>query len=68
MMAQINSLIGIQLLERGKKLAMGYHANAAAMDSTSHHDESIFKSKCAAFRRSKRVKVSCSPEGKPKIL
>jgi hypothetical protein len=29
MMPQITSLSGIQLVQRGKKLAMGYHANAA---------------------------------------
>jgi hypothetical protein len=27
----------------------------------------MLKSKCAAFRRSKRVKVSSSPEGKPRF-
>jgi hypothetical protein len=53
MMAQINSLIGIQLLERGKKLAMGDHANAAPLEITSHHHKSALKWKCAAFRRSK---------------
>jgi hypothetical protein len=35
---------------------MGYHANAAAPGITSHHNESMLKSECAAFRRSKRVK------------
>jgi hypothetical protein len=37
---------------------MGYHANAASPDTTSHHNRSMLKSECAAFRRSKRVKVS----------
>jgi hypothetical protein len=46
---------------------MGYHANAAPLDNTSHHNKSMLKSKCAAFRRSKRVKVSSSPEGKPRF-
>jgi hypothetical protein len=62
MMPQITSLSGIQLVQRGKKLAMGYHANAAPLDNTSHHNKSMLESDCAAFRRSKRVKVS-SPEG-----
>jgi hypothetical protein len=66
MMPQIASLSGIQLVQRGKKLAMGYQANAAPLDITSHHNESMLKSKCAAFRRSKRVKGS-SPEGKPRF-
>ncbi|HZR06370.1 MAG TPA: hypothetical protein VFA61_11150 [Candidatus Udaeobacter sp.] len=37
---------------------MGYHANAAPLDNTSHHNKSMLKSECAAFRRSKKVKVS----------
>jgi hypothetical protein len=64
MMPQITSLSGIQLVQRGKKLAMGYQANAVPLDITSHHNESMLKSECVAFRRSKRVKIS-SPEGKP---
>ena len=66
MMPQITSLSGIQLVQRGKKLAMGYHANAVTLDNTSHHNESMLKSEWSAFRRSKRVKVS-SPEGKPRF-
>jgi hypothetical protein len=66
-MPHITSLSGIQLVQRGKKLAMGYHANAAPLDNTSHHNQSMLKSECAAFRRSKRVKVSSSPEGKPRF-
>jgi hypothetical protein len=45
-------------------LAMGYHANASPLDNTSHHNKSM---ECAAFRRSKRVKVSSSLEGKPRF-
>jgi hypothetical protein len=63
MMPQITSLSGIQLVQRGKKLAMEYQANAGPLDITSHHNESMLKSECVAFRQSKRVKVS-SPEGK----
>jgi hypothetical protein len=55
------------LLERGKKLAMADHANAAPPGTTNHPDKSILKSKYAAFRRSKKVKVSFSPEGKPRF-
>jgi hypothetical protein len=55
------------LVQRGKKLAMGYHTNAAPLDNASHHHNSMLKSECAAFRRSKRVKVSSSPEGKPRF-
>jgi hypothetical protein len=36
---------------------MGYHANAATPDITGHHNESMSKLECAAFRRSKKVKV-----------
>jgi len=67
MMPQTASLIGIQLVQRGKKLAMGYQANTAPLDSTSHHNESMLKSKCVAFRRFERVKVSSSPEGKARF-
>jgi hypothetical protein len=66
MMPQITSLSGIQLVQRGKKLAMEYQANAGPLDITSHHNESMLKSECAVFRQSKRVKVSL-PEGKPRF-
>jgi hypothetical protein len=56
MMPQITSLSGIQLVQRGKKLAMRYHANAAPLDNTSDHHKSILRSECAAFRRSKRFR------------
>jgi hypothetical protein len=41
---------------------MEYQANADPLDIPSHHNESMLKSECAAFRQSKRVKVS-SPGG-----
>jgi hypothetical protein len=57
MMPQITSLSGIQLVQRGKKLAMEYQANAAPLDNTSHHNESILKSNALRSDESKRVKV-----------
>jgi hypothetical protein len=33
---------------------MGYHANAAPLDNTSHHNKPTLESECAAFRRSKK--------------
>jgi hypothetical protein len=56
MMPQITSLSGIQLVQRGKKLAMGYHPIVAPLDNASHHHKSMLKSECAAFRRSKRFR------------
>jgi len=63
MMPQITSLSGIQLVQRGKKLAMGYHANAVPLDITSHHNKSMLNSECAAFRRSKGLRFSLRLRG-----
>jgi hypothetical protein len=54
-MPQITNFSGIQLVQRGKKLAMGYQANAAPLDNTSHHNKSTLKSECAAFRTVQKV-------------
>jgi hypothetical protein len=35
---------------------MEYQANAGPLDITSHHNESILKSECAAFRRCKGLR------------
>src|SRR5256886_1172537 len=51
-MPQITSLIGIQLVQRGKKLAMEYQDQCGSAGCPGHHNGSMLKSKCAAFRRS----------------
>ena len=67
MMPQTTSLIGIQLVQRGKKLAMRYQMNGPPLaDSNGHHTKSMSESECSAFRQSKKVKVSFSREGSPK--
>src|SRR5437016_14423540 len=55
-MPQITSLIGIQLVQRGKKLAMEYQDQCGSAGCPGHHNGSMLKSKCAAFRRSKGLR------------
>src|SRR5919109_311503 len=64
MTPQTTSLIGIQLVQRGKKLAMEYQMKAAPLaDSNGHHNKSTSKSECSASRRSKKVRFLFRPRG-----
>src|SRR4029077_12076395 len=58
MMPQITSLSGIQLVQRGKKLAMGYQDQCGSAGCPGHHNESMLE-----FRRSKGLRFLLRPRG-----